>query len=279
MPSWNIHTGLVEHVLAPGDAASLGIRDANQFLFGNLVPDVYVGYMAPDVSHTLRYIDTHYGQPTHIPVPEVDRFWDDWIAPAIGQGGVDDVVLGAWAHLLADNRYNACVRAFNEEHSIPSGEKTRIAKQGDFDLFGHSLGISTTVEVTPALIQAAGRFPQYEIEAQDVERAVAADRAIVEASRRPPERTTYELLPRELIQEVFDSIVAETRSGLASYVAQLRHAGFDPADAAPRLPLHRPKLWVGPEPAVRFAEDYQAGAAANDGGSAPDQQASKDPRR
>lgn len=279
MPSWNIHTGLVEHVLAPGDAASLGIRDANQFLFGNLVPDVYVGYMAPDVSHTLRYIDTHYGQPTHIPVPEVDRFWDDWIAPAIGQGGVDDVVLGAWAHLLADNRYNACVRAFNEEHSIPSGEKTRIAKQGDFDLFGHSLGISTTVEVTPALIQAAERFPQYEIEAQDVERAVAADRAIVEASRRPPERTTYELLPRELIQEVFDSIVTETRAGLASYVAQVRKAGYDPADPAPRLPLHRPKLWVGPEPAVRFAEDYQAGAAANDGGSAPDRQASKDPRR
>lgn len=159
MPSWNIHTGLVEHVLAPGDAATLGIRDANLFLFGNLVPDIYVGYMAPDVSHTLRYIDTHYGQPTHIPVPEVGRFWDDWVAPAIPQGGVDDVVLGAWAHLLADNRYNACVRTFNEARSIPSGERTRIAKQGDFDLFGHSLGISSTVEVTPALVAAAARFP------------------------------------------------------------------------------------------------------------------------
>ena len=264
MPSWNIHTGLVEHVLAPGDAATLGIRDANLFLFGNLVPDIYVGYMAPDVSHTLRYIDTHYGQPTHIPVPEVGRFWDDWVAPAIPQGGVDDVVLGAWAHLLADNRYNACVRTFNEARSIPSGERTRIAKQGDFDLFGHSLGISSTVEVTPALVAAAARFPQYAVEAADVARAAAAARAIVEAARRPPERTTYELLPRDLIQEVFDSVVAETRAGLAAYTAALREAGFDPSAPAPELPLHRPDLWVGPEPAIRFAGDPQAGAAVND---------------
>lgn len=56
----------------------------------------------------------------------------------------------------------------------------------------------------------------------------------------------------------------ETRSGLAAYAAAVSEAGFDPSAAAPDLPLHRPDLWVGPEPAVRFAEDPQAGAAVND---------------
>lgn len=264
MPSWNIHTGLVERLLSEEDPSSLGIRDVDAYHFGNLVPDVYVGYMVPEVSHTLRYIDTHYGQRSHIPVPEVDRFWNDWIEPAIPLGGVDDMVLGAWAHLLADNRYNARVRAFNEAHSIPSGEKTRIAKQGDFDLFGHGLAISRVVEPTRAVIEQAGRFPQYPIEAADVAEAVRADRVVVEAAGKAPERNEYVLLPRELIQEVFDQVHQDTVAGLRAYVEAVRAAGHDPLAPAPPHPSPRPPIEVGPEPAVLFAKDKQAAAAIND---------------
>lgn len=264
MPSWNIHTGLVEELLRHEDPTRYGIRDVDAYLLGNLVPDIYVGYMVPDVTHTLRYIDTHYGQPTHIPVPEVDRFWEEYIEPEIGRGGVDDIVLGTWAHLLADHHYNQRVRAYNEVHSIPSGEKTRIAKQGDFDRFGHSLGISRTIRPSAAVTAQALRFPQYPITPEDVEATIRADEAIVQASGEPPEEASYQLLPRELIQEVFDRITADTRAGLESYVERVRAAGFDPAAPAPVRPLHRPDLEVFPEPAIRFAEDPQAAAAAKD---------------
>ena len=44
MPSWNIHTAHVERLLREEGAARLGVRDVNAFLFGNFLPDIYVGY-------------------------------------------------------------------------------------------------------------------------------------------------------------------------------------------------------------------------------------------
>ena len=60
MPSWNIHTAHVERLLAEDAPSALGIRDVNAFLFGNLVPDIYVGYMVPDTSRTIAYQETHF---------------------------------------------------------------------------------------------------------------------------------------------------------------------------------------------------------------------------
>ena len=50
MPSCNIHTAHVERLLREHDARDLGIRDADAFLMGNILPDVYVGYMVQDAS-------------------------------------------------------------------------------------------------------------------------------------------------------------------------------------------------------------------------------------
>ena len=53
MPSWNIHTAHVERLLREEGADALGVSDVNAFLFGNLAPDVYVGYMVPDTTYRI----------------------------------------------------------------------------------------------------------------------------------------------------------------------------------------------------------------------------------
>ena len=55
MPSWNIHTAHVERLLREHGASELGIGDKDAFLMGNLLPDVYVGYMVPDASWRIDY--------------------------------------------------------------------------------------------------------------------------------------------------------------------------------------------------------------------------------
>jgi len=128
MPSWNIHTAHVERLLREEGAAALGVRDENAFLLGNLAPDVYVGYMVPNPSFRIDYKLTHLALREHIPLPRYDDFWDFYIA---GRDDVSDVVLGAWAHLVADHVYNAHTRAYLASIGVEPGERARIGKQGD----------------------------------------------------------------------------------------------------------------------------------------------------
>lgn len=81
MPSWNIHTAHVEHLLKQGTPEEFGIKDANAFLFGNFVPDVYVGYMVKHPSGVLPYTVTHLADPHAIPIPREQEFWDTYVEP------------------------------------------------------------------------------------------------------------------------------------------------------------------------------------------------------
>ena len=80
MPSWNIHTAHVERLFAQRDPQDLGIDDANTFLFGNFAPDIYVGFMVPDVSFRIDYCTTHLARISLIPVADADLFWNLYIA-------------------------------------------------------------------------------------------------------------------------------------------------------------------------------------------------------
>jgi hypothetical protein len=187
MPSWNIHTAHVERLLAHHRAHDLGIEDANAFLFGNFVPDVYVGFMVPDVSMHVDYCVTHFARLSMIPVSDADLYWDFYIAcraPETPSGM--SLVLGAWAHLVADRFYNGRFRTFWHTHDVPGGDEQRIAKQADYDLFGHTLGISSLVKATPELLEAAYDFRPYRILAEDVRRAVDTANRITRESANPP---------------------------------------------------------------------------------------------
>ena len=85
MPSWNIHIAQTERLIARGGAVARAVRDRNAFLFGNLVPDIMVGYMVPGVEEPIAYRTTHFAAPEFIPKPREREFWDDYVAPAWGR--------------------------------------------------------------------------------------------------------------------------------------------------------------------------------------------------
>ena len=88
MPSWNIHIAQTERLLARGGAVARVVADRNAFLFGNLVPDIFVGYMVPGVTRPIPYRVTHFAKPEPIPKPREAEFWRVYVAPLAAELGV-----------------------------------------------------------------------------------------------------------------------------------------------------------------------------------------------
>ena len=220
MPSWNIHTAHVERLLREEGVEALGIRDVNAFLLGNFVPDIYVGYMVPDITYRIDYKLTHLTQRAHIPLPRHEDFWDFYVA---GQRYVSDLTLGAWAHLVCDHVYNAHTRAYLAKIGVPAGERARVGKQGDFALFGRTLDISLVPHVDDALLGQCAEFGSYAILERDARSAVDVAVGIVEKNRTEhvTGTPTYQLLTADFFesarQEAHETLVsglkrfAETR--------------------------------------------------------------------
>ena len=83
MPSWNIHVAQTECLLDRMSDLSRAVSSRNAFLFGNLVPDIFVGYMVPDVDHLIPYRITHFADPVPIPKSHEEEFWNEYVVPAL----------------------------------------------------------------------------------------------------------------------------------------------------------------------------------------------------
>lgn len=221
MPSWNIHTAHVERLLANHRADDLGIGDENAFLFGNYVPDIYVGFMVPGASFHIDYCITHFAKPDIIPVPDADKFWDYYIVrrrPPSPAGL--SLALGAWAHLVADRFYNGWFRAFSITHDVPEGEALRVGKQGDFSLYGNTLGITSCVNVTSELLDAAWSFHPFSILPDDTRRAIDVANAIVQNNSASSNGDKeYALLSAEWMNSVFEACDERLSAWLAAWHA------------------------------------------------------------
>ncbi len=227
MPSWNIHTAHVERLLAKEDAAALGIRDVNGFLMGNLVPDIYVGWMVPDVTRKIDYRKTHFAGLGHVPEPNYGTFFKRFAAPNADDGGrVSDVVLGAWTHLLADHIYNAHFnRLLTRLHLLPSPQ-IRERKQADFDTYGRTLEISTVPQPTPQLVAACGAFPQYAIAESDVRATCEVmERIVADNARLHVDDPAYDLLSDDYFACVSAEVDATMRTALHEYASGRRDWG------------------------------------------------------
>ena len=185
MPSWNIHIAHVERLLSQEGARRLGVRDENEFLLGNLVPDIYVGYMVRDASCRIDYKLTHLAERSQVPLPDYERFWRYYVERPEGYGArrTSDLVLGAWCHLVCDHVYNACTRRFLTQHGLHASERARVDKQADFADFGRTLSIERVPEATEAVLASCKAFPAYSIAGCDVRAAVDVAARVVEENR------------------------------------------------------------------------------------------------
>ena len=59
------------------------VRDRNAFLFGSVVPDIFVGYMVPGIADPIPYRITHFAKPEPIPKPREHEFWDTYVVPLL----------------------------------------------------------------------------------------------------------------------------------------------------------------------------------------------------
>ena len=84
MPSWNIHIAQTERLLATDGAFAHAVRDRNAFVFGNVVPDIPVGYMVPGVAEPIPYRITHFADAEPIPKPREHEFWRSYVEPLLG---------------------------------------------------------------------------------------------------------------------------------------------------------------------------------------------------
>ncbi|OUO32840.1 hypothetical protein B5F85_04285 [Olsenella sp. An293] len=189
----------------------MGVADVNAFLFGNFVPDVYVGYMVPSPSFRIDYKLTHLALREHIPLPRYDDFWRFYVER---QDHVSDLVRGAWAHLVADHVYNAHTRAYLASVGVKPGERARVGKQADFALFGRTLDISMVPHVDDALVAQCADFPMYSIAEKDVLAAVEVARDIVEQNRA--EHVTGEPIYQLLFAEFFETARKEAHDTIVS---------------------------------------------------------------
>lgn len=269
MPYWNLHTAHAQHLLAQGEPAEFGIRDANAFLFGNYVPDIYVGYMVQNPSGILPYTYTHLADPHAIPIPREQEFWDTYVEPVrplpddlpivpvpitvdeavdiLRAGGnylapagkqqhaaiqaalrepgyrASDVVLGTWAHLLCDACYNTATHEWLQKYNVPAGDKTRIRKQGDFELFGLTLPVSLKCEVTSNLVQQAAVFPQYVIDERDVKAAVDVANSIVDTNveKHISEVPEYSLFTNDFFTNLYAHVNEVLAERLRAYAKRL----------------------------------------------------------
>lgn len=220
MPSWNIHTAHVEWLLREEGAARLGVRDVNAFLFGNFLPDIYVGYMVPVPVARLRdYRETHFADGGAIPSPNYQAFWDRFVVGCdmtAADGSLHDLVLGAWAHLVCDSVYNTRTRAYIASIGVKAGDVTRKRKQRDFALFGRTFDISLRPRVTPELIAACAAYLQYPVVEADVREAVAVAGHIVDENHEGLIRSVpaYDLLTPEFFSAASAEANATIVAGL-----------------------------------------------------------------
>lgn len=221
MPSWNIHTAHVERLLATEDPAALGIRDVNAFLLGNLAPDIYVGYMVPNITHRIDYRLTHIVGLNHIPEPRYDVFWEVYAKPTADERGrISDVALGAWTHLLADHVYNARFSLLLARLGLKASSEIRARKQADFDTFGRTLDISMVPEATPEVLAQCKRFPQYEIREQDVRAACdAMERIVADNAEHHVSEPVYDLVGADYFDVVPRELDAIMREALHDYAS------------------------------------------------------------
>ena len=222
----------------------MGIRDANAFLFGNFLPDTYVGYMVPSPSRLEAYTFTHVAKAASIPIPRAQEFWDTYVEPLdpastlpADMPGRDlalakltspryranDVTLGCWAHILCDSVYNSATKAWIGARGVPTGERTRIRKQTDFLYFGETLPITLECDLTPALLAQCRDFVQYPVLEDEVRRSVAVARCIVDDNRRNHIAGTpdYSLFTDDFFHEVFEHVTERLCGQLSAYAKRL----------------------------------------------------------
>lgn len=103
MPSWIMHFAVANKV---SEKLGYNNEQKNEFIFANIAPDIFEGYLVKDLSNLVRDYSTHFPEimeinGMNIPIPNVDRFIQKY------KSKLDNpVICGYLCHLLIDRFWN-----------------------------------------------------------------------------------------------------------------------------------------------------------------------------
>lgn len=179
MPSWGIHLATAKKVLE-----KINIEDENDFIFGNILPDIENGYLFRDVSHIVSHPITHYDLYPREKFSSHNRFFN------IYEDNMNNkVILGYLVHLLTDNLWNKDFyekkAIFNEKEIVgikllekvenSNFDTVRKIKQRDFKIFADYL-FSKDCVVEPTfdqkLIEKSNAISVININEKDIKKSI-----------------------------------------------------------------------------------------------------------
>lgn len=183
MPSWPMHL-----LIAKGISKKIKLKanKANQFMIGNLLPDIYSGYIIEDASKVLEYEVSHYGTVTKVngydyTLPDYEKF--------INENEIKEnyVAIGYLTHILTDYFFNQyafelkyikndkdeVVAIRNKVHEIvkSNSDMARVTKQNDFKIYSNYILLNNKFkcfDINDDVLNEAKRIKQIEIENEDL---------------------------------------------------------------------------------------------------------------
>lgn|SRR5574344_571087 len=183
MPSWEMHLKVADKI-----KEKLNIfDDKDKFYIGNVLPDVYSGYVIKNMSKTIDYEETHYPVKTVINLatfvlPDFEKFknihYDDMN---------DLLILGYFTHLMTDyffNKYTYSKKYVIDDHGKILGFKTKRneilncsinttirVKHEDFSAFSDLLKINTyNFSYNSTLFDSLSKLKTFNLEVDDVQK-------------------------------------------------------------------------------------------------------------
>lgn len=220
MPSWNIHIAHVEGLLAKDGPVARVVRDRNAFLFGNLIPDIYVGYMVPGIVHPVPYRVTHFAKPEHIPKPREAEFWAQYVAPMLSELGIangcsggDGIVGAIGAAGVAGSKSPAPSIAADKTAAVPAAGEEAAAM-----LFGAKPGDAGSLAREVAHVSPA-HAPTYELEFDPAHSARFQEEAFDGAARAS-------VLPAAARHSLFDMVLGAWTHLLADTIWNSRVSDY-----------------------------------------------------
>ncbi len=101
MPSWIIHIATANEL-----TKKIKVNDIDEFIFGNVAPDILAGHIIENTSKVLPYEITHFGEYVdingiHLLIPDLKKFKQNYKS-----NFNNPFVLGYYIHLITDYFWN-----------------------------------------------------------------------------------------------------------------------------------------------------------------------------
>ena len=208
MPSWPIHLALANKI---NKNLSLG----DEFIFGNVMPDILDGYAIDSPSTITKKYETHFRRPGdgHVDITKfLETYKEEMHNP---------LVLGYLSHIMADNYFNTYtythhVTCNNRQKTLILKDGTIIEnyqgkpyliKQSDFKIFDRKL-INENLLPTINMITPNNPIKECPITDKDIQKTILKINNLANEKEKY-DKNNYQMFTEEELQQVFSACYKE----------------------------------------------------------------------